>query len=91
MTLPHNCRDCRDVIQDPNEPLCKKCVLQMIQSRRPSFLKETTSETPLEHRKCRKCPTVLAHWIRYYCSYQCIEAAKVAGEYGNEELVAKES
>lgn len=41
-------------------------------------------------RQCRMCPTQLKGGLKYYCSGNCIERAKVDGSYGREEESAAE-
>jgi hypothetical protein len=56
-----------------------------IKKFRPSFFTEAVIATEDRPRLCRKCPTKLPSWIKYYCSYSCKEAAQNDGSYGKEE------
>jgi hypothetical protein len=50
---------------------------------RPSFVKDghEVDNTP---RNCRMCSNRLQPWVKYYCSGECIKAAKINQSYGNE-------
>jgi hypothetical protein len=56
-----------------------------IKQFRPSFLQgKVLNHDGGKPRQCRKCPAILASWVKYYCSFRCIELAKVDGSYGHE-------
>lgn len=53
-----------------------------IKKFRPSFIKP--GDLKKGGGKCLMCPNQLLSWVKYYCSSDCVTAAKSQGIYGNE-------
>jgi hypothetical protein len=58
---------------------------------RPSFLKDKLEADALAPRAgratCIRCPNKLPPWVRYYCSGECMNEAKMDGTYGKEDAL----